>query len=326
MAARHGGIYVSHVRDEREALGEAIDEAIEIGRRAAIPVLISHLKAAERPNWGQVPRMIEKVEAAREAGVAVGFEVYPYTAVSTRLSTFIPKDALARGARGMTELLATAEGRRRARRWLIDRGTDFAAMRLITESLPGARGESVEEIAGRRDTDPASAVVDLLLADPEAWIVYNCLAPDDLDAAVSWPRSVVCSDSWSYPINAPRQIGDPHPRTFGAFTRFLERYALRRERLPFGEAVRKITSYPASWLGLSGRGRIAEGAFADLVLLDPSKVREKATYEAPRQLSEGTERVWVNGTSVLEEGRVADRKPGKVLRRGVSRREERDVR
>ena len=315
VASRHGGIYVSHIRDEREELVYSIEEAIEIGRGADLPVLVSHLKAGERPNWGKIPKVIERIEAARAAGERITFEVYPYAAVSTKLRTFIPKPALAGGVEAMLQRLATEAWRRRSVDWLEARGTDYEAMRMITDSLPGARGASVAEIARGRRCEPARMVIDLLLADPDAWIVYHCLAEDDVDAAVRWPESIVCSDSWSHPVNAPNQFGDPHPRTFGAFTRFLERWSLAEEHLPFGAAIRKITSLPADWVGLPGRGRIAEGAWADLVLLDPSRVREKATFDDPRQLSEGTEKVWVNGTLMLEGGELTKEKPGQVLRR-----------
>ena len=198
--------------------------------------------------------------------------------------------------------------------WLHTRGTDFDAMVLITESLPGATGRSIRQLAQAHETDPAQMVVDILLQDPDAWIIYHCINEDDMDAAILWNDSIIGSDSWSYPVNAPRSIGHPHPRTYGAFTRFLERYALKHPRIPFGHAVRKITSYPARWLKLPRRGRIAEGYFADLVVLDPANVREKATFADPRQFSEGAEYVWVNGTLMLEQGTLYEKRPGRVLR------------
>ncbi len=314
IVARHGGIYASHIRDEREDLEKSIDEAIRIGHEAALPILVSHLKAAERPNWGKIPGILERLEAARAAGCEINFEVYPYAAVSTKLRTFIPKVMMAGGVRGMVKRLRSEDGRRHTVDHLLSRGTDFSAMRLITESLPGSRGASIEEVASTRGLPAAEIAVDLLLADPDAWIVYHCISEQDLDAAVLWPDSIVCSDSWSHPVNAPHQFGDPHPRTYGAFTRFLERWALTG-RLAFGHAVRKITSLPARWLGLERRGCIAEGFYADLVLLDPSRLRERATYQQPRQMSEGTVRVWVNGTPVLEDGEILPVMPGRALRR-----------
>ncbi len=315
IAARHDGLYVSHIRDERQDLEASIDEAVEIGRAAGLPVLVSHLKAAERPNWGKIPGVIERIEAARARGTAITFEVYPYTATSTKLRTFIPKAALGDGVDGMVEKLKTEAWRRRSVDWLRKRGTDFGAMVLITESVPGAAGKSIRQVAQARAQDPAHMVVDVLLADPDAWIVYHCIGEEDLDAAILWPDSIIASDSWSYPVNAPRQIGQPHPRTYGAFTRFLERYALRTPRIPFGHAVRKITSLPARWLKLPRRGRIAKGCFADLVVLDPKRVRERATFEDPRRFSQGTAYVWVNGTLMLEGGTLHEHRPGHLIRK-----------
>jgi N-acyl-D-amino-acid deacylase len=316
VAARHGGRYASHIRNEREGLEAAVAEVIEISRRAGLPALVSHLKAAERPNWGKIPAVIDSIERARGEGVDVTFEVYPYAAVSTQLRTFIPKETLAGGVEAMIERLANPEWRARTVAWLDQRGTDYAAMVMITESLAGSRGASVAELAKRRAEAPGEMVIELLLADPAAWIVYHCIDEADLDAAVSWPDSIVCSDSWSYPVNAPYQIGDPHPRTFGAFTRFLERWALSDERMPLGAAIRKITSLPADFLGFADRGRIRQGCMADLVLLDPGAVAERATYSAPRQFSAGTVGVWVHGTRMLGEGGLCVAKPGRILRSG----------
>ncbi len=314
VAARYGGIYVSHIRDERQDLEASIDEAIDIGRAAGLPVLVSHLKAAERPNWGKIPGVLERLEKARAGGVRVTIEVYPYTATSTKLRTFIPKATLSDGVAGMTEKLRTDAWRQQSVDWLRQRGTDFDAMVLITDSVPGAAGKSIRQVADEHAQDPAHMTVDLLLHDPDAWIIYHCIDEGDMDAAILWNDSIICSDSWSYPVNAPKQIGHPHPRTYGAFTRFLERYALDGGRLPFGHAVRKITSYPADWLNLPRRGRIAEGYFADLVALDPTRVREKATFTDPRQFSDGTAYVWVNGTLMLEDGQLAEAMPGRVVR------------
>lgn len=315
VAARHGGIYVSHVRDERQGLEASVEEARRIGAEGGCRVLVSHLKAAEKPNWGKIPGVIASIEAARAEGQEISFEVYPYTAVSTKLRTFIPKGIMEGGVEGLVDKLRTEAWRSRCVEHLVGRETHFEAMILITESLTGARGKSIAELARELDVAPAEAVVEVLIADPDAWVVYDCISQDDLDRAVLWPHSIICSDSWSYPVNSPNPIGNPHPRTFGAFTRFLERYSLAEERIPFGEAVRKITSMPADWLRLEGRGRIEVGAHADLVLLDLGEVREMATFKDPRQFSRGTRWVWVNGEAALEEGSLVDRpRHGQVLR------------
>ncbi len=326
LAGRRGGLYVSHIRNERKEVEASVEEAIEIGRRGGLPVLVSHLKVAERSNWGKMPRLIERIERARAAGQPVSFDVYPYTAVSTKLRTFLPKAIMDCGVDGLLRRLGRRDWRRRCHDWLLDNGTDFDAMVMITDSLPGAAQRSIAAIAAQRGTTPERTTTDLLALDPDAWIVYHCIDQAELDLAILWPDSMICSDSWSHPVNAPHQVGDPHPRTYGALTRWLERYALTEERLPFGAAIRKITSLPADWLGLEGRGRIAVGACADLVLLDPARVRERATFAEPRQMSEGCERVWVNGVTVLDQGVVSEARPGRFLRRGRSAEQTRRAR
>lgn len=313
-AGRHGGSYVSHIRNERDEVDAAVDEAIEIGRRGELPVLISHLKVAERPNWSRMRSVIGRIEAAQQRGQTVAFDVYPYTAVSTKLRTFLPKEIMDAGVAGLADRLRDPEWIANCHAWLLGRETDFAGMVVIGESLPGASKQNIADLARHRSLPPERMLTDILHADPDAWIVYHCLDQADVDTAVLWPDSMICSDSWSHPVNAPNQFGDPHPRTYGAFTRFLERYPLAG-KIPFGEAIRKITSLPAAWLGLSDRGRIEIGAAADLVLLDPSRLKEKATFEEPRQMSEGCVRVWVNGVTVLADGEILERRPGQFLRR-----------
>ncbi|MFQ5630893.1 MAG: amidohydrolase family protein [bacterium] len=317
VSARHGGMYASHIRNEREAVEDAVEDAIEVGRAAQIRVLISHLKTAERPNWGKMSQLLEQIRAAQREGIAVSFEVYPYTAVSTKLSTFIPKESLTDGIDVLPQKLTSAAWRHRCVHWLHQRQTQFDRMILITESASGVQGKSIAEIAGKQERDPAEVVVNLLIADPAAWIVYDCMDQADVDLAVIQPDSIICSDSWSYPVNAKNTIGNPHPRTYGAFTRFLERYVLKKEQMPFGQAIRKITSIPADFVGFPGRGRIHKGCYADLVLLDPATLKEKATYENPRQFSEGTEYLWVNGTLAIREGELLSCLQGHIIRRPV---------
>ncbi|MEO1367543.1 MAG: amidohydrolase family protein, partial [Acidobacteriota bacterium] len=263
VTSAYGGIYVTHLRDERQGLRDSIEEALKIGDEGALPVLISHFKAAERQHWGQLVDGIRRLEEARVQGTRVAFEVYPYTAEHGRLRTYLPKELMAEGPRGLRERLGRSDWRHFALQWLAYRGTDFDAMTLVSDSLPkhDARGMSIAGIALALGREPADLLVDLVAADPEAWVVYHCLAEDDVDAAVLTNESIICSASWREPVNAPGQEGRPHPRTYGAFARYLERYAISG-LLTFGHAIRKITSYPADLFGLRDRGRIAVGAAA----------------------------------------------------------------
>ena len=153
----------------------------------------------------------------------------------------------------------------------------------------------------------------VLKSSTEACVVYHCIDQADIDAAVLWPNSMICTDSWSYPINAPKSIGQPHPRSYGAFTEYLERYVITEKMLSWEEAIHKITYLPAEFFQLKNRGLIEEGYFADLVLLDPDKVKANATYLAPRQLSSGVKHLWVNGVHLIQEGEMQESTPGEVL-------------
>ena len=317
VVARYGGFYASHIRDERNLLEEAVDEALEIGRGAGIPVLISHLKSAGKANWGAIPRILERIEAFREAhDVPVIVDVYPYTAVSTKVRTFLPKEILVDGVAAVSEKLASEAWRSRAIDWLNHRGTDLASMTIISEDIPETRGRSITEIAAQWDMSPQAAACEIVRRFPETWMVYVCISEQDMDTAVLWPDSIICSDSWSYPINAVTQIGNPHPRTYGAFSRFLDRYVFQKGALSYGDAVKKITSAPADFLGLADRGRIAEGALADVLIMDPKGFADKATYADPRQFSEGVCHLFINGRASIVEGVIVDDTCGGIVRPG----------
>ena len=316
VANKWGGFYSSHIRDERDRLEEAVAEALEIGLQAGIPVLVSHLKAAERPNWGKIPRVIRQIEDfRREHGLAVIFDVYPYTAVSTKIRAFLPKELMANGIDAVPQKLESLKWIQRCVEWLRFRSVDLSRMRVISRDIPDTAGHSIATLGERWEISAEEAACRLVRANPEAWMVYHCLSEEDVDAAVLYPDSILCSDSWSYPVNAPNQVGEPHPRTFGAFSRFLKRYVFERPLLSYGAAVRKMTSMTADFLGLAGRGRIRMGARADLLLLDPARFEDRATFEKPRQLAAGVAFLWLNGKLAIREGDLINERCGEILRR-----------
>lgn len=315
MAGHHGGFYASHIRDERNNVAEAVQEALEIGRGAGVPVLVSHLKAADKQNWGKIPGILARIEAFRaQHDMKVIVDVYPYTAVSTKLRAFLPKEILADGITAVSAKLATEGWRSRAIDWLIQRETDLDQMIVISEDIPGTAGLSVAKIAADWKLTPQQTACELVRREPETWMVYHCISEADMDAAVMWRDSIICSDSWSYPINARTTIGNPHPRTYGAFSRYLNRYVFQTGKLSYGDAIHKITAAPANFLGLSDRGRIAEGCVADVLLMDPNRFADKATYQAPRSIAEGVSHLLINGRQAIARGELIDDKCGKVVR------------
>ena len=315
IVANHGGFYASHIRDERDKLEDAVNEALEIGRGAGIPVLVSHLKAADKPNWGKIPHILDSIENFRRRhDMKVIVDVYPYTAVSTKLRAFLPKELLVDGIDAVSEKLANPQWRQRASQWLRERNTDLENMIVISEDIAGTTGLSVADIAAKWGQSAEETACELVRRIPETWIVYHCISQADMDKAILWPDAIVCSDSWSYPVNAKTKIGNPHPRTFGAFSRFLDQYVFERPLLSYGDAVRKVTSQPADFMGITDRGRIRVGYHADMLLMDPKQFADNATYQEPKRFSDGVRQLWINGKLTLSQGEIVNDKAGRAIR------------
>jgi N-acyl-D-amino-acid deacylase len=315
IVAEKGGVYASHIRDERNKIEEAIDEALTISENAQVRTLISHLKAAEHPNWGKIPKVLKQIEAfnARHPEMPAAVDVYPYTAISTKLRAFIPKYILKDGIANVPEKLQDPKVVQDIADWIEVREYDLDQMMIISDEFEEYFGKTVAKIAEQQQLSPAKTMAQILTKSTETWIVYHCINQEDIDTAILWPKAMICTDSWSYPINAPKSIGQPHPRSYGAFTEYLERYVRHLKALSWEEAIHKITYLPAQFFNLAGRGQIATEYFADLVLLDPNRVKANATYTAPRSLSDGVEYLWVNGQLVIEEREIRTANPGQIL-------------
>lgn len=314
VVAEKGGVYASHVRNERDKVEEAVEEALTIGKKANIRVLISHVKAAEKENWGKMPKVLKQLEDFNaNSELQAACDVYPYTAVSTKLRAFIPKHFLQDGIAAVSAKMKDAENVKAIAEWIEKKDYDLSRMLIISDDLKAFYNKNISDIAKENSISEAQAIANVLEASTETWVVYHCIDQADIDAAVMWPNAMICTDSWSYPINAPKTIGQPHPRSYGAFTTFLQRFVIDEKMLGWEEAIHKITYLPAEFFQLKDRGLITEGYFADLVLLDPNKVKANATYLSPRKLSSGVEHLWVNGTHLIQNGEMQDDTPGKVL-------------
>lgn len=314
IAKANGGIYASHIRDERDKLEEAIEETLTIGEKAGINVLVSHLKSAEERNFGKIDGVIKRLEAYNKTHTQqVKIDVYPYTAVSTKLRAFIPKKFLEGGLSEVKGRLNSQEVVIEIADYIIEKDYDLSQMMIISNNYPEWEGKNVQEIAYEFDWSLAETMCEILKRDTEMWIVYHCIDQTDIDKAITWPNAMICTDSWSHPINAPKQIGVPHPRSYGAFTEFLYQYVFQKKLLSFEEAIRKISSMPSDYFNLVKRGRIEVGYKADVVLFEKDKIKPMATYTNPMELSKGVEHLWVNGTQLIESGVINDAKPGEVL-------------
>lgn len=323
-AAREAGapMYASHIRDEGDRLVEAVDEALEIGARADVMVQLSHHKAAWRRNWGKVNRTLERVDRARSAGRAVACDVYPYVAMWTDLDTILPDDVRAGGPEETLRRLAdpqTATAVLLALRLRFDENewSDMLVTDVRSERNAELAGLRIDEIAERRRTTPARAALDLLREERLAvQCAFFAMDEEDVATVLSADFCAVASDASTRGFSGVTAYGVPHPRAFGCFPRVFRRFVRARKTLAVEEAVRRMTSLPASLFGLRNRGTVAEGAYADLVVFDPQTIGDRATYERPFVPPEGISYVAVNGQLVAENGAMTSARPGRVLRAG----------
>ena len=225
-----------------------------------------------------------------------------------------PKEILADGIEKVPKRLKRANVEQEIAIYIDNRGYDLSKMLFISNDHPRWEGKSIAEIAELESWSQAKTMIEILSIDTEVWIIYFCIDEKDMDIAICWPDAMICTDSWSHPINAPHKIGIPHPRSYGAFTKFIYDYVIVRKLLGLPEAIRKITSMPADYFNIPDRGRIETGRIADLVLIDMEKLKPNATYTKPLQLSDGVEHLWVNGELLIEEGTINEKRPGLIIR------------
>ncbi len=322
VAADSGGIYTSHLREEGLGLIEGVAEAIEIGRRAAIPVVLTHHKAVGQKMWGKTRVTLGMLDSARRAGVDVMADVYPYTATHTSISVLIPSWALADGDTAFKRRIANPTLRDSITRGIVfnilnDRGGG-ELRRVQFAKVAWDRtleGKTLLDWATRRGLKPTPENGAALVIEAQqkggANAIYHVLDEADVRRVLTHPQVMVASDGR---LSEPGD-GHPHPRSYGTFPRVLGRYARDERALTLETAVYKMTGMPARRLGLADRGVLRDGAAADVVVFDPVRVRDQATFENPHQYTAGIDYVFVNGIAAVDSGRFTDRRSGKVLRR-----------
>jgi N-acyl-D-aspartate/D-glutamate deacylase len=313
-------IYASHIRAEGELLWDAVDEAIEIGRRVGVPAHISHLKLETEFVWGRTDDLLGRLRAARGRGLDVSADQYPYTAYETNLSSFLPPWA---PAAELGDLLGAARSRERLRRSLLEgepgwqssvRGVGWDRLVAVGNRARGPIGRSLAELAREESRDPFDTAMALIAEDPETIVIGHAMQEPDVEAILADPEVMVGTDGLAVsPSGALGGFG-VHPRYYGTFPRILGRYVRERRALDLPTAIRKMTSTAADRFRLRGRGRIAEGAFADLVLFDEERISDEATFAEPHRFSTGIDVVVVNGSLAWADGRLGNRS-GRILRR-----------
>jgi N-acyl-D-aspartate/D-glutamate deacylase len=326
-AAKFGGTYASHIRNEGDAIDTALDEAFRIGREAHIPVEIWHLKAAGRANWGRMPEIVARIEKARQSGIDVAADTYAYTAAFNTFSAIIPPWAHDGGDKKLIERLKDPALRARIRKemetpssewnneWQQVTGPEaFIVGAVQNPKLVPLQGKTIAEIAKLWNKDPIDTVFDLLVEDQAfTSVAFFIMAEPDVATALRQPWVSVCNDSQGTSPDGLLGREHPHPRAYGAFPHVLRKYVREDKVLSLEDAIRKFSALPAQRMRLGDRGVLKIGMWADVVVFDPEQVRDLATFDKPNQLSEGMRFVLVNGVPVIEEGRTTNALPGKVL-------------
>jgi dihydroorotase/N-acyl-D-amino-acid deacylase len=326
-AAKFGGIYATHMRNESDSVLESIDEALRIGREAHIPVEIWHIKVAGKNNWGRMPEVVAKINAARATGADVSADTYAYTAWYNDFSAFIPPWAHDGGTAKLVERLKDPSSRARIRKDMLTPSRDWdnewqeipgpeAIMigAVQNPALLPMQGKRLSEIAKLWNKDPLDALFDFLIQDPNTGVAVFGMSQPDVTLALQQPWVSVDNDSEGASPEGLLGQAHPHPRAYGTFPRVLAKYVREEKAVSLEDAIRKFTALPAQRMRLTDRGVLKEGMWADVVIFDPATVRDRATFDNPNQLSEGMEYVLVNGAPVIDQGKMTGALPGKVLR------------
>ncbi|TMB07259.1 MAG: D-aminoacylase [Deltaproteobacteria bacterium] len=322
VAARHGGIYATHVRGEAGTLFAALDEAITIGREAHIPVEVWHLKVAGRDSWGRMKEVVARIEAARASGVDISANMYPYDAARNGLDANVPEWAHEGGTAAMIARFRDPAARARIQQELWHGGLGaetpdgIQVAAVVNPALEKYVGQRLDEIARSMGKSPEDALLDLVEADRgQTEVVRFVMSEDDVQLGLRQPWVSLGTDDPGQSTDGPFAKRRGHPRGFGSAPRLLGHYARDLKLFSVEEAVRKMTSLPARRVRLFDRGVLRPGMAADLVVFDPATVIDRATYADPSRYPEGIDVVIVNGKVVLDEGKLTAERPGRALRR-----------
>jgi N-acyl-D-amino-acid deacylase len=320
VAARYGGVYATHMRDEGDSVREAINEALNIGKAAGLPVQISHFKLSGQQNWGRSKETIAQVAAARQQGIEVTIDQYPYTASSTSLSTLVPEDILADGQDSIVARLNNPV----IKKEVIDRMVKKLKKRKLKHysyavvaffkadtSLNGKSIEQINQLKGRKHKakEEAATILEMMLQGG-AGMVFHGMSEEDVRRIMQYPFNMFASDASIREFGA----GAPHPRGYGTNARVLAKYVRNENIISLEEAIRRMTSLPAQKFQLKDRGLLKEGMAADIVIFDAATVEDLSTFEKPHQFSKGFLQVLVNGEVVVEKGKHTGVRSGQTLR------------
>ena len=328
VVAKHKGIYISHMRNEGDHELEAVDELVSIARQARVPAEIYHLKVAGAKNWSHLPEVIQKVEAARGEGLAITADMYTYTAGATGLDAAMPPWVQEGGLEAWRKRLQDPAIRKRVKQEMLssDKYDNLLAaagspdnVLLIgfnSEQLKPLTGKTLAEVASMRHSTPEDTAMDLVIEDDSRIeTVYFLMSEDNIRKQIVLPWVSFGADADPEGVDGVFLKFSAHPRAFGNFARVYARYVRDEKLMTVTEAVRRMTSLPASNLGITHRGLLRQGYFADIAVFDPNTIQDHATFEKPRQFATGVSEVFVNGVEVVQNGEHIGAKPGRVVKR-----------
>jgi len=328
VAHQYGGIYATHQRSEANTIDESLNEVFEIALKAKIPVEIWHLKTAYKKNWGRMSHVLARIKQARDRGLDVTADIYPYVAGSTSLSACLPPWAQEGGVDKMLARLRDPQTRQRLKKEISEEQTEWENIYLgsggpsgvligsvVNRELDSLQGKRISEIAAEQKKDPLDTLFDFILADHgQTGAIYFMMSEDDMRLAMQSPFVSFCTDSGSRATDGPLAGSKSHPRGWGSYPRILGRYVRDEKLLSLESAIHKMTGAPAARVGLRDRGLLKEGMFADITIFDPAKVTDKATFESPNQYPVGIDYVLVNGKLSVDKGQRTSALAGQVLR------------
>jgi dihydroorotase/N-acyl-D-amino-acid deacylase len=328
VAGRYGGSYITHQRSEADEIDRSLDEVFRIAREAGVPATVHHLKTAYKQNWGRMPAVLQRLERARQDGLDIAADQYPYTAGSNPLEASLPVWARGGGRQAMIARLTDPATRAKIKAEILQPSTTWENQYLGSGGAAGIlvsvvnrpelkpyQGRTLEAIATAERRDPLDVLIDLIARDDTTGSgVMFFMNEDDVRAALQHPLVMLGTDSGGMAPDSPPPTAGVHPRGWGSAARILSKYVRDERLLTLEEAIRKMTSLPAQRMRLWDRGVVRPGAYADLVIFDPQAIRDRATFEEPRQYAEGVRYVAVNGQLVVDGGVITNARPGHALR------------
>lgn len=328
VAGRYGGSYITHQRSEADEIDTSLDEVFRIAREAGVPATIHHLKTAYMQNWGRMPGVLRRLERARQEGLDVAADQYPYIAGSNPLDASLPVWAREGGRTAMVTRLKEPATRAKIKAEILQPSTAWenqylgsgGAAGILVSSVARAdlkayQGRTLEDIAKAEQKDPLDVLMDLIANDDTTGSgIMFFMDEGDLRAALRHPLVMLGTDSGGMAPDSPPPTAGVHPRAWGSAARILGHYVRDERLLSLEEAVRKMTSLPAQRMRVWDRGTVRPGAFADLVVFDPATIRDRATFQQPRQYADGVRYVAVNGRLVVDGGQLTAARPGRALR------------